>query len=107
MAQRIIDPEVIELAQAFKAALLAQKYQVDLLILFGSHASGRSKPWSDIDICVVSPDVTGLSMDDFPKLRQISEPISLDIEPHGLTPKQYASLENPFAHEVKRTGYVI
>lgn len=102
-----VEPEVIRSAKQFKQALLDNHFSIVQVILFGSHAKGTAKPWSDIDIGVISPHVTGLHLDDFPKLRRISEPISIDIEPHGLTPEQFASPEHGLAMEMKNSGIVI
>jgi predicted nucleotidyltransferase len=107
MAQNQVKPNIITIAQQFKQALQQSPYKIEQVILFGSHVHGTAKPWSDIDIGVVSPDLTGLHLDDFPKLRRISEPITLDIEPHGLTPEQFKSPEHSLSAEMKKTGIVI
>jgi predicted nucleotidyltransferase len=40
------------------ARIIAEKFNPDKIILFGSHAYGRPKPWSDVDLLVVmdTPD---------------------------------------------------
>ena len=35
------------------ARIIAEKFNPDKIILFGSHAYGRPKPWSDVDLLVV------------------------------------------------------
>lgn len=107
MDQVQTNPQVIAVAKRYKAALEQSSIKPQQVILFGSHVKGTAKPWSDIDIGVISTHVTGLHLDDFPKLRRISEPISLDIEPHGLTPEQFASPEHGLAAEMNRSGIVI
>jgi predicted nucleotidyltransferase len=107
MAKHLIDNKIITTAKRFKQSLIKNHIQVDKLIIFGSQIKGNAKSWSDIDIGVVSPDLSGLHLDDFPRLRRISEPISLDIEPHGLTPSQFNSPEHGLAHEMKQHGISI
>jgi len=40
------------------ARIIAEKFDPDKIILFGSHAYGRPQPWSDVDLLVVmdTPD---------------------------------------------------
>jgi predicted nucleotidyltransferase len=35
------------------AAQIAQQFQPEKIILFGSHAYGKPEPWSDVDLLVV------------------------------------------------------
>lgn len=36
-------------------ASIARRYRLDVIVLFGSRAQGRSPPDSDADICVIAP----------------------------------------------------
>lgn len=42
-------------------AHIAQKHRLELVVLFGSHATGRLHPKSDIDVAVLPHDVSVLS----------------------------------------------
>jgi predicted nucleotidyltransferase len=98
-----INPSVIELAREFKEALEADNYDIREFFVFGSQVKGTATPSSDIDVLIVSPNVTGCRPDDYPKLRRISRPISIDLEPHAFPPEEFVD-ENSLVYEVKRTG---
>lgn len=75
------------------------------LILFGSYAKGRMKPWSDIDIAVIVPSIK----DSFQKeveLRVNSLSIDERINPIIFTQRDME--ENaPLLCEIKRFGKVL
>lgn len=82
---------------------------VEAIVLFGSHARGEPREWSDIDLAVISPDFEGLSQWD----RQDAIAKSTVGRPHRIAPIGYSSSEyhNPgrhsFLREIIRTGKVV
>jgi len=80
---------------------------VEKMILFGSQASGNTRRDSDIDICVVSPQFGRDEMAESVRLKILSVPIDIRIEPHPYSVTDFQVEEDPFAHEIKRTGIVI
>lgn len=74
------------------------------IIVFGSHAKGTAKPWSDIDICVVS-DIFGKNRySERLRLMHLKDDGSADIEPHPYHPKDLANKWDPLAHEIRKYG---
>ena len=56
MAQ--IAPDVLASVERF-LAVVRQRLRVEAAYLFGSQALGSARPWSDIDVAVISPDFSG------------------------------------------------
>lgn|SRR3990167_8645571 len=92
---------------------LKAKYPVDAVVLFGSYAKGIASEWSDIDIAFVSDKFKRMS--DYKRssilldiIHQIKLPEPKDIEPVGLTRKEYeAPKKFSLASQIKKTGKVI
>lgn len=47
--------DVVAAVRAYARSVQDEGIPVSLLVLFGSHASGQTNEWSDIDVVVVSP----------------------------------------------------
>ena len=72
-------------------------------VLFGSHATGFSNEWSDIDIALVSEAFEGMRIRDRNKIRKITMSISSDLSPLPFRPEDFTD-ENPFVREILETG---
>lgn len=92
---------------------IAELYDPEALILFGSYAHGQPDEWSDVDLLIISDAFRSV-----PKLRRRSRFLidtgaylrgGLDIEPLCLTPEeflfgiQWATIER----EALETGFVL
>ena len=51
----MVDRTIVKTVQNYLKAVQREGVAVRFGIVFGSHATGRSNPWSDIDLLVVSP----------------------------------------------------
>lgn len=77
------------------------------IIVFGSHAKGTDKPWSDIDLCVVS-DIFGKDRySERLKLMQLKDDNSLDIEPHPYNLNDLKDKWDSLASEIRKYGIPI
>ncbi|MEA2103853.1 MAG: nucleotidyltransferase domain-containing protein [Candidatus Cloacimonadota bacterium] len=83
-----------------------QELKMDIVsvYLFGSLVKGNFGEWSDIDIAVVSNNLTGDPVDDRLKLMKLRWDIDLRIEPHPFLPEDWEDETNPFVEEIKKTG---
>jgi len=61
-------------------AELGKRIRVQRVILFGSYATGSPRPWSDIDLAVVSPDFRGGTEEDHLLLAEVARKITPQIE---------------------------
>ncbi|MBI4788590.1 MAG: nucleotidyltransferase domain-containing protein [Chloroflexi bacterium] len=76
--------------------------RLEAAYLYGSYAKGYAHKDSDIDVALVSPDLTGW-VDDFEKMRPALLEMDSRIEPVRFHPDNFRE-ENPLAWEVKTTG---
>ncbi len=58
-------------------ARIAKKHRADLIILFGSRARGTARSDSDVDVCVVAPNLRG---DELDLQARLSEVLGGDVD---------------------------
>jgi uncharacterized protein len=73
------------------------------IYLFGSHATGTQREHSDIDLAIVSNDITGNRFQDRELLMLLRRSVDLRIEPHPFLPEEFIS-ENPEAEGIIKEG---
>lgn len=100
----ILSDTPANLLQKYRAVLLREGIPVKQMILFGSYAKGTAKPWSDLDICVVSPAFGKNSYDERVKLAKLTLGVDTMIEPHPYHPRDLANPYDPLAAEIRRNG---
>lgn len=72
--------------------------------LFGSYARHKNNPWSDVDLCLISPQF--VSENETWELlwqQRRTEDVDLMISPVGFHPDDFID-EDPLAFEIKQTG---
>ncbi len=79
---------------------LRKNIRVTSLFLFGSYARGTANAQSDIDVIVVSPDLTDDPVDDLLLLMRGRRQIDLRIEPHPMRSENFSD-DNPFYLSIK------
>jgi len=101
----MVKAEIREKLKQFCRALGKNKIRVDRLILYGSHARGASKKYSDIDVAVVSPDFGKDRFKEGVKLFKIAYKIDPRLEP---VPVSLESFEKdtwlPLIYEIREKG---
>lgn len=97
----------VKIIKAYKKNLEEGGIKVEKMILFGSYAKGTAKPWSDLDLCVVSKQFGKDYHEEMIKLMGLSLNSLPTIEPHPYHPKDLADYYDPLAYEINRTGKVI
>jgi uncharacterized protein len=100
MAQ--VEPDVIASVQRFLAVVGLRRH-VDAAYLYGSQAVGSARPWSDIDVAVVSPDFSEDLFQERLELMYVAAAIDDRIEPYPFTIERF-NLNNPLVSEIRRTG---
>ena len=100
------DQEAIQIAQRFGDLVKKQGIPVQQLLLFGSRARGGWKPWSDVDICVISPQFGKNVSEEMGLLLrltvQLKSPFPVEPIPFGMD-----DLEDKFsslANEIRKHG---
>ena len=76
-------------------------------ILFGSWAKGTAMPDSDIDVCIVSPQLGKDWVSEIVSLRRLALTVDRRIEPIPLSPQDMKDRFHPLAHEINKFGVKI
>ena len=100
MAQ--VAPDVIASVERF-LAVVGRRLRVDAAYLYGSQAAGSARPWSDIDVAVISPDFSDDLFQDRLALMQWAAEIDDRIEPQPFTPDRFGP-NDPLASEITHSG---
>lgn len=102
-----IDEQGEEIVRQYVAKLRESGLTVDEAWLFGSRVRGNARRWSDVDICVVTPDLPEEGVGDiWDKMLVVAASLEapLPIEP---VPMKREDLDNPYstlAAEIRRYG---
>lgn len=75
--------------------------------LFGSYASGKAGPWSDIDVALVSNDFTGVRFNDVARLISVLKTYNNFIEFHPFRKTDFNARKDLFVKEIQDTGIKI
>ncbi|MFH0800633.1 MAG: nucleotidyltransferase domain-containing protein [Pseudomonadota bacterium] len=106
MVQEIY-PNVEEVVNAFIAEL-KKRVHVRRVILFGSYARGTPRPWSDIDLAVISSDFHGGTEGDHLLLAEVARRITPQIEAIPYLPEDFAGCDSrSFEADILRNGRVM
>ena len=98
-----VNQTALRKSNRFVAALQAKGLQVQRAYLYGSYAKGHARRDSDIDIAIVSKDLTGDWLDDYCHLTRIADNIDARMEVIPFLPQDFRD-ENPLVWEIKTTG---
>lgn len=101
--------KIKRIAREYKGVLEQNHIRVQKIILYGSYAKGNPKPYSDIDLIIVSSDLVH-----FPPLKrqellaQLSMNIDAPLEILGYTPKELKnSGQTIFGQIIRKTGKLL
>ena len=107
MDQTTLKPEIVSLAKKLKQTIQTTYPSLEVIV-FGSQTKGTAKPYSDIDVCLVSPEFKDDTYDTQKRhIRKLSLKIDDRLEPHLMHPDEYNNRYYTFAREVKKYGVTI
>jgi len=93
---------LIDKARTFIDQLQSTRgFRITEAYLYGSQARDGADADSDIDVAVISPDLSGNRADDWFMLNKIASKIDVRLEVVGFRPEQFRD-ENPLVWEVKK-----
>jgi uncharacterized protein len=98
-----IDQTVLRKSNELVSTLQTQGVRILHAFLYGSYAKGYARPDSDIDIAIVSPNLTGDWLDDYCHLTGIADTIDARIEVIPFLPQDFQE-NNPLVWEIKSFG---
>jgi len=94
-------------AKKFVKSLLKIGIKVQRAYLFGSHAKGKPKKDSDIDVCVVSNSFKKDYLTEMVRLRKVSLKIDSRIEPVPFLPEDLNDKYSTLASEIRKYGVLL
>ena len=97
-----VAPDILESVERF-LSVVQRKLHVDAAYIYGSQVAGLAKPWSDIDVAVVSSDFSEDLFEDRLILMQWATAIDDRIEPQVFTPDGFGP-NDPLASEISNRG---
>lgn len=74
--------------------------------VFGSYAKGQADKWSDIDIAVVSPQISNDRFEERIRLTRLAITIDSRLEPLPFNVHSFVD-DDPLVREIKKEGIVI
>ena len=92
------------LINRYGAVLKQSGIAAEKLILFGSYARGESKPWSDLDICVVSKGFGKNRLKESMDLAALAIKVDSMIEPYPCHPDDLNNKYDPLVQEILAHG---
>jgi predicted nucleotidyltransferase len=102
-----MDKEIGRIIRQYISTVSHQTPGFVTAFLFGSYAKNKQRPESDIDIALVINNLKDSEkFDTQVQLMLLASKFDSRIEPHPLSSDDLTS-DNPFVHEIKRTGIEI
>lgn len=104
MAQRRIPKRIMSTVRNYRDRLEADGILIERMFVYGSHAKGTARRYSDIDVCIISPKfVDPFAAIAFLLIKRNRDDVLAGIEPVGFTPKDFRA-GGSLINEIKRTG---
>ncbi|MCJ7739953.1 nucleotidyltransferase domain-containing protein [Candidatus Microgenomates bacterium] len=99
-----ININIIDTVRKYSDLVKLKGIDIKQTILFGSHAKGNARRYSDIDICIVSDQFGQDSLDELQILLHLSHDIDERIEPIPFTTRELADKYSSLACEIRKYG---
>ena len=98
--------EIKQKLSEYKALLKSENFPVKKMILYGSFTKGGFKPYSDIDICVISNKFSKNKDKHETYLWKKALEVDARIEPVAYSPEDFNSID-PLVYEIKKFGVAV
>lgn len=99
-----LSKSVLDQVKLYVGQVKSAKISVEKVIVFGSHAKGTMHKWSDIDVCIVSPQFGKNSFDESVRLAQVRDDSTIDIEAHPMNSRDLMNKYYTLASEIRKYG---
>ena len=99
-------PMIRPIIERYIEALRRSGIAPQKVYLYGSYAKGTATADSDIDLAVVSDDLSGDSFDDDLALMHLTWDVDTRIEPHSFRPEEFTP-DDPEVEDILETGVPI
>ncbi len=107
MTRKRIPKKIDKSIQEYLNALKKDKLPIDQVFLFGSYAKGKQHAWSDIDLCILSPQFKNpWTAMQYLWSKRLTDS-GTTIEPIGFTERDFINTRSLLTEEIKKTGIKI
>ena len=100
------DDVILKKVKLFLDRLNSSGIHVAKAYLFGSYLTGKADEWSDIDVAVVSPQISDDRFEERVTLTKIAMTIDDRIEPLPFSPDSFVQ-DDPLVREIISKGLVM
>ena len=101
-----IEPVVFKKVQSFLDKLRLTGFHISKAYIFGSYAKGQEDKWSDIDVAIISPQISNDRFEERIRLTELAMSIDDRIEPLPFNLDSFSD-DNPFVRQIKTEGVAI
>lgn len=101
-----IDRQVMDNVRSFLNRLRLAGIHISKAYLFGSYSKGQADRWSDIDVAVVSPQISGNRFEERVRLAEMAIGIDDRIEPLPFNHETFVA-DDPMVREIIRNGVAL
>jgi uncharacterized protein len=98
-----VDTVVFNIVRSYLDKLTRLGIHISKAYIFGSYAKGRADKWSDIDVAIVSPQITGDRFEERIKFMELAVSIDSRIEPLPFSSHNFVD-DDPLVREIKNEG---
>lgn len=102
-----LNPQTTSLIKNYGSLLKKEGINFRRLILFGSFAKGRTRPWSDIDVCLTFNRVADAKRKDASYFNFLASRLNPRLEIIPMTEKSLKNKYDPLASEIRKHGLEI
>jgi len=101
-----IEPVVFKKVQSFLDKLRLTGFHISKAYIFGSYARGQEDKWSDIDVAIISPQISNDRFEERIRLTELAVSIDDRIEPLPFNLDSFSD-DDPFVRQIKTEGVAI
>nr|NJM02153.1 nucleotidyltransferase domain-containing protein [Desulfobacula sp.] len=101
-----IEAIVFQRVQSFLDKLRLKGFQISSAYIFGSYAKGKVDRWSDIDVAVISPQISNDRFEERVRLTELAMSIDDRIEPLPFNLDSFSD-DDPFVRQIKAEGVAV
>jgi len=101
-----IESIVLKNVQLFLDKLRQAGFHISKAYIFGSYARGKVDKWSDIDVAIVSPQISNDRFEERIRLTELAISVDDRLEPLPFNLDSFSD-DDPFVRQIKDEGLAI
>jgi uncharacterized protein len=101
-----IESIVLKNVHLFLDKLRRAGFHISKVYIFGSYAKGKVDKWSDIDVAIVSPQISNDRFEERIRLTELAVSVDDRLEPLPFNLDSFSD-DDPFVRQIKKEGLAI